>query len=215
MRFHFKKAALILSPFILICVVQIHFIPFRTHNVKNDSGDSTIHQWRTTLAKKQKTGNHRNSNSKKVIYRQPLNQRCQIPNLDPFHPDVMSFVSKSHMPPCRLKKYGRVDGRTLHLKIEGVRVQKVTLKYIIRSGDFSVRYSGPHTIVAHRDNDTTGKVSSSFIIGLTRNVLGFLRGFEKFSGIQTISLNICIYSLFISILDRSKNQTYLTESEKG
>ena len=78
----------------------------------------------------------------------------QVPQLNPYHPEVLPFIGNSDVKPCDIKQYGEVDGDVLHLKIKNV--QSVWLYYVTRVDDFHVKLSNKHVVFGSTD-DKTGK----------------------------------------------------------
>ena len=85
-------------------------------------------------------------------------QKCQIRELDPYHADVLPYLSKHTLPPCTIKRYGTLHDGILHLKVTDL--QEAWLYYIRRKGDFDFEWSQAYRV----DNITNkGKSKHLFI----------------------------------------------------
>ena len=81
-------------------------------------------------------------------------QKCIIPKLDPFHPDVKPFYKKGGKKNCTIKRVGRiVDGR---LKAVLTGVEKAGFYYIRRHDEFSNKLSERKDLKLY-DGKTIGK----------------------------------------------------------
>ena len=66
-------------------------------------------------------------------------QKCKIPVVNPYNPDILSHLVPSQMEECRAKRYGDVVDGVLRLKVNNVVSAK--LYYIRRVDDFTISYS--------------------------------------------------------------------------
>ena len=89
-------------------------------------------------------------------------QKCKIPELNPFHPDVIPHLRESTVKPCAIKKYGELQHGILHLKLKNV--QKVWLFYIHRVDDFNIRLSKGYSLFGGDASDSnTGNLTHNTV----------------------------------------------------
>ena len=77
-------------------------------------------------------------------------QKCKIPALHPFHPEIQPHLMVPRIDPCRIKKYGVVNGNILHLKLRGVTM--ASLYYIKSLNDFKIQYSDRVDLMEEGEN---------------------------------------------------------------
>lgn len=83
-------------------------------------------------------------------------QKCSIPKLDPFHPDVIPFFVKGTQKKCQIKRAANlVRGHLIGIL---KRVSEVGYHYIRRAGDFNIKLSKLHSLKVN-DGNITGKHS--------------------------------------------------------
>ena len=73
------------------------------------------------------------------IVRMLKDQKCKIPVVNPYNPDILSHLVPSKIEKCRIKRYGVVTNGVLTLKVKGVMSAK--LYYIRRVDDFTNKWS--------------------------------------------------------------------------
>ena len=72
-------------------------------------------------------------------------QQCNIPRLDPFHKSVRSYIVRTKPSTCETKRFARVSGGILHLKLDNV--QRAGLYYIRRHVDVGAQLSDYHNLL--------------------------------------------------------------------
>ena len=84
-------------------------------------------------------------------------QKCRIPTLNPYDPDILPYLKAPRLQDCKNKKYGVVEDDVLRIKVKDV--VAVYLFYIKRIDDFRIDLSEKHTLFT-ADEDNSGKSES-------------------------------------------------------
>ena len=82
------------------------------------------------------------------------NQKCVIPNLDPFHPNIRQYIQNAPFEKCGIKQNGKVKDGKLFLSLKNV--QRAGFYYIQRNGDFDIKLSNWHPL--KDDTNTSLKI---------------------------------------------------------